>query len=1253
MSELHAEIAGSPHLPTAETPHGQRPAINQRSRLEQFLDSFFQERNIKWMLVVGAAIVFGSSLMLVSKAWPSWPNALKFLTILGYTGIIFVSAEVCRKRLHLSATYRVLHSLTLLLLPVCFLALQWLTSGTATQAWNLVTLCGLMLPATAFLWFAGSRILDHLLRGRQTTFLISFCTLCVAGAIPAIHSPVAAFAFMTICWAVFSAGVLKVNRHTFWLAENRQLPRIFGFLPIAMLGLQFSVLMGTKAISAIPVQWTGFGCVMMAATVLLTARTVADVFRQRTGNLVRPLPWHIVVPIFSGLVLTALGLALSFRGFSYVGPTTYAVIPTAIVAALLMWAAARETRHPGFVWAGMICAAIAYQCCPALFADVIQTLKQSTAAAINRERVPFSLYGITYLPLLAAFAIASRGFANRGESEFSRPLKHFVTVVGLTLFAVALTDHVSLFFVSLANTGASLAFAVLFQDRRYVLPALAGLVLATGVAIPALNSMQYTDIGNEWVATALACLAVLLTATRLPDRILQTIPESSASHHACLIKPASTLGCVLAIVTAAHWVSHSIVHFSQQMTQAAVLQYCALMVAFVLYTLRNPRYLSGACFWSMTAFASVRWAIGSNVPTETVLAAASMIAAATSLAGLLWLKLTEQIASECSLRDLRIELGIDSQTMTTTTTTPLETPGGWMRQAQAFVVPLCDLSLVILSCLAVVVHLPQLLLLNLSVLSSSAVVSGGLWLSTSVTVLWLAVAAMGFRSRLAGIAATMALPLLVTAAMLSSGMVLAAAWCCVIWAAVQGTILVLNSNRVQNEHTSSVKSAVSDVSSAWLQVLLIGSCLFFAPVLRLMAVIAIGCFAYVDRREMTASRAGYLAVLGNIQCLLLVGAVGGCHGFVMSVLLKNYTAAIPLVLTSVAISVAVFDFLQGRLEPILTQTWTAILRTGFVVLSLMSLGAAVESSGWLAIMLTGFAIAVTTEVVQAVRRQQETFVWSACCVAGFLALFLSSQGILTFGAGISQYVLLGLSIVGLSLAHLSKSREHLAVIHRPMNLIGQTLPMLVAGMAVVRELSGPPDIHSASNALALMLSAGIYFQQAMVTRHRSFALMAAAIMNVGVMLLFRSLHYTALEFYLVPVGLSVLAFAELLKKELPATSHDPLRYIGALTILVSPVFEVLGGSWGHMLTLMVLSVLVILASIGLRIRVLVYAGSAFLLADLVAMVVHTTITNPVLLWVGGVALGIGVIVLAAVCENHREKLLARIRFLSAELATWN
>ena len=77
------------------------------SFLEKFLSSFFQEKNIKWMLITGAAIVFGSSLMLVKNHFEEWPLSLQFLTILGYTAAVFGAGEICRGRLRLNLTYKV------------------------------------------------------------------------------------------------------------------------------------------------------------------------------------------------------------------------------------------------------------------------------------------------------------------------------------------------------------------------------------------------------------------------------------------------------------------------------------------------------------------------------------------------------------------------------------------------------------------------------------------------------------------------------------------------------------------------------------------------------------------------------------------------------------------------------------------------------------------------------------------------------------------------------------------------------------------------------------------------------------------------------------------------------------------------------------------------------------------------------------------------------------------------------------------
>ncbi len=95
----------------------------ERSGFERFLNNFLQESNIKWILMIGVAIVAGCSLMLVTQKWSGWPVTLKYLTVLSYTAATYAIAELCEKRLGLRATSQVLKLLTIVLIPIGFLAL--------------------------------------------------------------------------------------------------------------------------------------------------------------------------------------------------------------------------------------------------------------------------------------------------------------------------------------------------------------------------------------------------------------------------------------------------------------------------------------------------------------------------------------------------------------------------------------------------------------------------------------------------------------------------------------------------------------------------------------------------------------------------------------------------------------------------------------------------------------------------------------------------------------------------------------------------------------------------------------------------------------------------------------------------------------------------------------------------------------------------------------------------------------------------
>ena len=1244
--------------------------------LERFFDSFFQEKNIKWMLVVGAAIVFGSSLMLVTKAWPDWTPTLKYLTIVGYTTVIFLVSEVSRRRLRLTLTYKVLQALTLLLLPVCFLSLHWLSSGTAVQS---LTQLALITPALLLLWQASTRILDHWLRGRQTTFLVSFGLLCMAGALPAVTTPIAAGGFVLVCWLVLTAGALKINRHTFWLSETHQLPRVFGFLPIAMLGLQFLILVGTKAITVLPVQWIGFATVLVSATVLLTARTVADVFRKRSGDLVRPLPWPIVVPLFSGLLLAVLGLALSMAGFSYVGPTTYAVVPTAMLAAVVFGLAARDTHNRGLVWGCLITIAIAYQCSPVMFADLVQTLRSATAEAINQERVPLSMYGLTYLPMLAGLTLASRYFQRRKLDEFAKPIKHFVTVIAVGLLGISVTDLTSLFIVSAVNVVAFTVYAIAFRDRRYVLVSVLALIATAGIAIPAADQMGYLLVDVQWVPAVLAGLACLMTVTTWPDRLVNRIAlvdGSRLDNGTCIFRRTNgenqnviqMLGCGLAAVIGIHWIVISGMSLWQSFELASLLQFVFLLAALLVYTLRQPSYLSAAFVWVLVGFALLRYTSGLNFEVPELALAASFILIAASTIGYLLVR-SLRSGNRNAIPELRRAFGFAS--LNTSSPEDCEISDSLVlspisKRIAAFGLSLMDLSIAVLGLLTAVFFLPVWALQHGAAIWGDQLRLPGfpfIEFAAASVALTIGFVALAWKSkqRAAGFGAAAMIPIVTTSVIFIGGISLSFAELCLVWAAVQGVAVLGYGVLKASDNDHAAVDAMLSLANASMLGLVAASCLSFDWAMRGVVLIAAATsWRTIWRHSQQNMTRGDLAIFANVQVLLGFAALGGCHGLLVPGILSiasGATVANLLLVTS--LSVIAFDLVpritwtRKNLMTPRTQIWSNVLRCGLVWLTMMCF-TSIRFDGFGIVLVTlGLSVCVIAEVWQAIRQQSESRVWAACLIMPVIAGFLYTEQVISFGIGLSQFVLLAIGIAALGIVALANSYKSLEVFDRPMKVVGNTMPAVVACFAVLREFSNVISSSTSLGALALMIAAGVYFHQAYLTRRRSFFIAGVTIANVGLFFLWRSLGWMAAELYLVPFGLSVLCLVELLKDKLPAASHNPLRYFAVLTIMCSPLFEVLGGSWLHMFSLMLLSVVVILVAIGLRIRSLVYAGTAFLTVDLIAMVIRSTIHNLNLLWVCGVVLGVAVIALAAFCENHRDKLLSRIRVFSAELATWN
>jgi len=248
---------------------------------------------------------------------------------------------------------------------------------------------------------------------------------------------------------------------------------------------------------------------------------------------------------------------------------------------------------------------------------------------------------------------------------------------------------------------------------------------------------------------------------------------------------------------------------------------------------------------------------------------------------------------------------------------------------------------------------------------------------------------------------------------------------------------------------------------------------------------------------------------------------------------------------------------------------------------------------------------------------------------------------------------LAAGVIAWVLGKISARNPQTDVLSEPLTQTGMALPLVAVGAGMIRHMGTSQPGWLGINSLALLFAAGFYFWQGLEDRRKSMVVLAAVILNIALAMLWRELQWWDPQFFMIPLGLSILGIIEFMKAEIPERLHDPLRYLGALAILVSPTFHIVGGSWIHIFTLLLASVAVTLLSIGLRIRVLMFTGTAFLIADLLAMIVRGSIDNPNILWIAGIVIGPAVIVLAAVCENHRETLLTRLRILSAELESWN
>jgi hypothetical protein len=1251
----------------AEVAMSNSPPDKRRSTLLRLLDAFFQEENIKWVLGLGVCILLGSSLRLVTLHWQGYTPVWKYLILLAYTGGVFALGEFGYHRMGLRKTGTVLMSLTVLLIPISFLALHWIQPNSETSWIEGLPQLGLVvLLGVNLIWstYAANHIFRHFLRKSQPTFLVSYLILCLAAAIipglPVAWKPVLALAL----WAVFAAGTVKVNRHIFWLTEEHRLTRIFGFFPIALLGSLFAVVFQLGIAAEISTPWMGLICTLVSLPVLLTADTVARVFEQRTGGIVRPIPWSISGPLAVGVLMTAAGVLLAMTGLA-VSPPNPIVIPTAILAAIAMGLIAARTKNPAFVGGLILCVMVVYQTTPILFKELVLQLRDQAAAAVREERLPYAFYGLTYAPLIALFTAIAAILHRRGERLFAGPLQFTAMGLSLLLLGASFLHPAAILPVCLLLCPLLALSGVLFRQPAYLIPAVVSF-LAAAYGLPGfaqqIRLANITPVVSLLVWTAAAGL--LLVPGMWVDRWFSRFPGSNETPTWLGVTQVCQRFSLGATIVALGW---WLVRFaSPAMVAELGPETLAAVWIIILLSSHTLRWLTPGlgeltlvCALGLVQLGVLHYG---GFQVQSLERLCGMLLIIWVLSYLLAQIPRTRVAQAFGLATFRVSLnglvvlfGLFTlnwfaQHAIAPSQSPLNPLWGLLMLAWGFDAARRSGE-------------PQLSMLVWGSFFLFVTATLNRWLGLDEARYWWMLAWTVTGLVLVGLRQVMRLPPhnLSTAADTTS---LAAverqvpAWIAPLDLLLPVLFLVIGA-----------------ISLAWLDwgqrisgllalagLLTIGRCRFrldlsemLLPLLNWHLLVA--CIAYC----VGADGFVYVFELGRDQIAsfgMFIAAVGGISVLCFETRLRKRIQEPQLIDQFGWLFAQDDSHLRQRIKgPQIVDLHRLLLMclVGGLLLAVMALKSPAEWNrlDQLFAVVSWVAIALAT-FMGAVRNQDQARAWNGQAVILGGMIYGILCGLLAPSVAGTPLVFLVAGLCFWLFGRWAKSDSRLAILSSSFERIGYWLPMAVLPLTLLAQSITPHRAWVGETSLPILGAAAFYFWRAVEQRQLGTAVISLVMLNLATLLLWKDLSWSDPQLFLMPIGLSFMLLTKLMQREIPTENRERLRLIGALVILVSPVFHILSeGSWLHILTLMVASTVLSLVAIGLRNRSLLYTSTAFLVADLVALVARGSQDEPAVLWIVGVLLGASIIGLGAFFENHRETVLARLRGLAAELEQWS
>jgi hypothetical protein len=210
------------------------------------------------------------------------------------------------------------------------------------------------------------------------------------------------------------------------------------------------------------------------------------------------------------------------------------------------------------------------------------------------------------------------------------------------------------------------------------------------------------------------------------------------------------------------------------------------------------------------------------------------------------------------------------------------------------------------------------------------------------------------------------------------------------------------------------------------------------------------------------------------------------------------------------------------------------------------------------------------------------------------------------------------------------------------------LPLLPIGLTVWEY-----GLNEA-NLFVLFTAASFYGVACAQMRWRSLGYAAAVLFNAFLWLLWSRLGWQLVDhtqFYLVPIGLSAVLFAEVNRGTLGREVVNAIRGVGLTVIYVSlavPIWQY--QSFGAWVFLLFASLAGIVVGIGLRVQTFLWLGLVGFVLDVVYQLGKFGMENSLAKWSIMLALGVGMVVFVAL--NEKKKIVMTLRTYFEAARQW-